>query len=518
MGDPTTQALQPPLLQVVGVGKHFGATRALDGVDLEVHIGQVHAIIGENGAGKSTLLNILSGAVRPDRGSIRFQGVPYHPSDPLEARQRGIAYIHQEISLCPHLSVAENILLGTEPRRRGWLDQRKMKQRAGEILELFRHPNLTLECRVADLTLPDRQIVEICRALAQHPSLILMDEPTSSLQRTDVEKLFEFIRQLRDSGIGIIYISHFLEEVREIGDEFTVLRDGKRVLCGRLQDATDANLITAMVGRPLQEFFPVRARVSNAESVLNVEGLSSHFGLRCASFNLRKGEVLGISGLIGSGRTELLRALFGLDRADGGSVIVLGKPLSLHGGPQTRIAAGIGWLSEDRNGEGLAVTLSVADNISLTNFRPCSHGGWIDLAKQRQLAKQRADQLNVKAPSMTVPVQFLSGGNQQRVALARLLHQGCEIFLLDEPTRGVDVGCKKQIYELIASLARSGKAVLIVSSYLPELFGVCDRLAVMSRGYLSPARSIDEWTPETVLQAAIGADIKGTSLSGPMPG
>ena len=517
MDDSTTPALQPPLLQVVGVEKRFGATRALNGVELEVRRGQVHAIIGENGAGKSTLLNILSGAVRPDGGSIRFQGLPYHASDPLEARRQGIAYIHQEISLCPHLSVAENILLGTEPQQRGWLDQRKMKQKAGEILELFRHPNLTPERRVADLTLPERQIVEICRALAQRPSLILMDEPTSSLQRTDVEKLFEFIRHLRDSGIGIIYISHFLEEVREIGDEFTVLRDGKKVLCGRLQDATDANLITAMVGRPLQEFFPVRDRASTTESVLSVEALRSSPALHSASFNLRRGEVLGISGLIGSGRTELLRAVFGLDSADGGSVAVFGKPLALGAGPQTRIAAGMGWLSEDRNGEGLALTLSVADNISLTNFRTCSHGGWIDLAKQRLLAKQCADAVNVKAPSMTVPVQFLSGGNQQRVALARLLHQGCEIFLLDEPTRGVDVGSKKQIYELIASLARSGNAVLIVSSYLPELFGICDRLAVMSRGYLSPARPIDEWTPETVLQAAIGGDLNGTSLSGAIP-
>jgi len=518
MGDPTTQALQPPLLQVVGVEKHFGATRALAGVELEVHRGRVHAIIGENGAGKSTLLNILSGAIRPDRGSIRFQGFAYHPSDPLEARQRGIAYIHQEISLCPHLSVAENILLGSEPRRRGWLDPRKMNQRAGEILKLFRHPNLTPECRVGDLTLPERQIVEICRALAQNPSLILMDEPTSSLQRSDVQKLFEFIRNLRDSGIGIIYISHFLEEVREIGDEFTVLRDGKTVLSGRLQDVTDANLITAMVGRPLQDFFPAGARVSTSESVLSVEALSSGPGVRYASFNLLKGEVLGISGLVGSGCTELLRAVFGLDHADSGSVTVLGKQLALRGGPQTRIAAGMGWLSEDRNGEGLALTLSVADNISLTNFRTCSRGGWIDLAKQRQLAKQCADAVNVKAPSMTVPVQLLSGGNQQRVALARLLHQGCKVFLLDEPTRGVDVGSKKQIYDLIASLARSGKAVLIVSSYLPELFGICDRLAVMSRGYLSPARPIREWTPETVLQAAIGTDVNGTSSSGAIPG
>ena len=511
MSSSAAQALEPPLLEVIGVAKHFGATRALDGVDLEVRPGHVHAIIGENGAGKSTLLNILSGAVRPDRGSIRLKGLPYHLSDPLEALRRGIAYIHQEISLCPHLSVAENILLGAEPRRGLWVDHQKMNEVAAEILEPFHHANIVPDRSVSDLRLPERQIVEICRALARRPSLILMDEPTSSLQRADVEKLFSSIRHLRDSGIGIIYISHFLEEIREVADEFAVLRDGKKVLNGRLQDVSDPALIAAMVGRPLQDFFPPRARVSSNETVLRVESLSSGTALRNASFNLRKGEVLGISGLIGSGQTELLRAVFGLNPANGGTVEVFGKRLAPGGGPKARITAGIGWLSEDRSGEGLALALSVADNISLTNFRAVSRGGWIDLEKQKKQAKQCTDAVRVKASSMTVPVQSLSGGNQQRVALARLLHQGCRIFLLDEPTRGVDVGSKKHIYELIASLVRSGNSVLIVSSYLPELFGVCDRLAVMSRGYLSPTRPIEEWTPEMVLQAAIGTDSQGTS-------
>jgi ribose transport system ATP-binding protein len=495
-----------PLLDISGAKKHFGATRALDGVDLHADKGEIHAIIGENGAGKSTLMNILSATIRPDAGEIRFQGVPYNPSGPLAARRQGIAHIHQELSLCPHLSVAENIFLGIEPGRSGWLDRRRLNKRAAEILEPFHHPAITPERRVADLTIAARQIVEICRALAQNSSLILMDEPTSSLQRMDVERLFQFIRKLRDSGISIIYISHFLEEVREIADTFTVLRDGKSVLSGALQDVSNEKLIAAMVGRAVQDLFPARTAATASDCALSVHDLSALPAVHRASLELRRGEILGIAGLIGSGRTELLRTLFGLQRADAGTISVFGQPLPLRSGPSGRITRGIGYLSEDRKGEGLALALSVADNITLTNFSPCSRRGWIDLAQQKRQTEEQAEAVRIKAPGISSPVQKLSGGNQQKVAIARLLHQGCEIFLLDEPTRGVDVGSKAQIYEVIASLARAGKAVLMVSSYLPELFGICDRLAVMSRGHLSTARPIDEWTPETVLQAAIGVD------------
>ncbi len=499
------EATEAPLLEISGVKKRFGATLALDGVDLAVRRGEVCAIIGENGAGKSTLMNILSASIRPDAGSVTFQGAPYRPADPLDARRHGIAHIHQELSLCPHLSVAENILLGIEPQHLGWLDRQTLNQQSADILKTFQHPEVTPERPVAELSIAARQIVEICRALAQRASLILMDEPTSSLQRTDVERLFHFIRQLRDSGISIIYISHFLEEVREIADTCTVLRDGKSVVTGTLQDLPNQKLIAAMVGRPVKDLFPVRSPAVTSDCALEVKDLSAPPQVRGASLQVQRGEILGIAGLIGSGRTELLRALFGLQPPRAGNITVLGQTLPLRGRPATRMARGMGYLSEDRKGEGLALSLSVADNVTLTNFDSCSRWGWVDLRRQQEQAQGRANSVQVRAESMDVAVQKLSGGNQQKVAIARLLHQGCEIFLLDEPTRGVDVGSKAEIYELIVSLARSGKAILMVSSYLPELFGICDRLAVMSRGILSSARPIGEWTPEIVLQAAIGS-------------
>lgn len=520
----TPPAGAPFLFEITGLKKRYGNTLALDGVDLAVRPGEVHALIGENGAGKSTLLKILSASAQPDAGSIFFRGAPYHPADPLAARRLGIAHIHQELSLCAHLSVAENIFMGAEPHRAGWFDRVAINRRAAEILTAFPHPGLTPQRRVGDLTIAARQIVEICRALAQRASLLLMDEPTSSLQRADVDRLFDFIRRLRDGGVSVIYVSHFLEEVREIASSFTVLRDGRSVLGGRLGEISDHELISAMAGRTTSETSEpisgppsktgtsgfdrtVRSR-SEAGIALHVEALSAPPAVINAGFELRRGEILGIAGLIGAGRSELLRAVFGLDRAKAGAIHAdfAGRTfsLSLRAGPQSRIAAGIGYLSEDRKGEGLAGRLSVADNITMTNFAACSRWGWLSLARQRRGAADCARTIGVKTDSVDSPVRHLSGGNQQKVAFARLLNQGCEVLLLDEPTRGVDVGSKAQIHEWIVSLARAGKAVLIVSSYLPELFAICDRLAVMRRGSLSVARPIDEWTPETVLHAAIG--------------
>jgi ribose transport system ATP-binding protein len=498
------------LLEISGVKKRYGATVALDGVDLAVRRGEVHAVVGENGSGKSTLMNILSASIQPDAGSVSLRGARYHPAGPQDARRHGIAHIHQELSLCPHLSVAENIFLGIEPRRSGWLDRRALNQQTADILKSFQHSDIAPERPVASLPIAARQIVEICRALAQRASLILMDEPTSSLQRADVERLFHSIRQLRDSGMSIIYISHFLEEVREIADTCTVLRDGRNIVTRPLRDLPNQELIAAMVGRPVNDLFPARDPAMTSDVALEVKDLSAPPAVQSASLEVRRGEILGVAGLIGSGRTELLRALFGLQRASAGSITVFGRSLPLHSTPSTRIARGMGYLSEDRKGEGLALPLSVADNITLASLGSCSHGGWIDLSLQQKQAQERADVVRVRAASMKVAVQKLSGGNQQKVALARLLHQDCGILLLDEPTRGVDVGSKAQIYESIISLARSGKAIFMVSSYLPELFGICHRLAVMSRGHLSPALPVGEWTPETVLQKAIGS----TELNG----
>lgn len=490
-------------LEISGLRKSFGATVALDGVGLAVRPGEVHALIGENGAGKSTLMNVLAGAIRPDAGEMRLGGQPYAPGSTAAARRRGIALIHQELSLCPHLSVTENILLGAESARWGWLDRGACRRRAMEVLAHFDHPELRPERLVGELPVAARQVVEICRALSADARVVLMDEPTSSLQRDDVERLFTLIRRLRDRGIAVVYISHFLEEVREVADRFTVLRDGRSVASGAIGEATNDEIITRMVGRPMSGLFPARA-AQPGEVLLEVQGLSAPPALLDATFSLRRGEVLGVAGLMGSGRTEMVRALFGLDRRASGRVTLAGQALSVGADPVDRLRQGFGYLSEDRKGEGLALPLSIADNLTLTRMgASTTRWGWLDLDRQREQAHRRTREVGVRAHSADQPVQTLSGGNQQKVAVARLLHQEAQVLLLDEPTRGIDIGSKAQVYETIARAADAGRAVLVVSSYLPELFGICDRLAVMSRGRLSAARPIDEWTPESVLAAAI---------------
>jgi len=495
------------LLDLHGIEKRFGATVALDGVDLELGPGEVHALIGENGAGKSTLMSVLSGAFPPDGGEMRLAGEPYSPRGPAGARKKGIAHIHQELSLCPHLSVAENILMGEEPSSFGWLQRDRLFDGAALLLREFGRGEIAPRSRTGDLPLPDRQIVEICRALAWNARILLMDEPTSTLQRSNVERLFRLVRQLRERGIAILYISHFLEEVREIADTYTVLRDGKRVGSGDLQSVRDDDLIALMVGRSVKNAFE-RSAVSgegSGEVLLEVRDLAAPPRLRSASFELYRGEVLGIAGLIGSGRTELIRALFGLVRTSAGRVRLRGEGIRLGGNRSSaQIRKGFGFLSEDRKGEGLALQLSVADNVTMSHFSSCARAGWIDLRGQRQQTEEVMGRLRIKARGARSPVLRLSGGNQQKVALGRLLHQDPDILLLDEPARGIDVASKSDIYREIARLAGDGKAVLMVSSYLPDLLGVCDRIAVMSRGRLSPARPVGEWTPEEILQVAIG--------------
>jgi len=483
------------MLTLHAITKHFGATIALDGVDLDVAPGEVHALIGENGAGKSTLMNILSGAFPPERGSMIVNGQPYAPRGPAEARERGIAHIHQELALCRHLSVAENILMGIEPSRGGWLHRDELNDRAAALLAEFGRAEIDPRARVADLPLADQQVVEICRALARDARVLLMDEPTSSLQRANVERLFDTVRRLRDHGMAIIYISHFLEEVREIATKFTVLRDGRSVGCGRLATVTDDELISMMVGRaqtgvsvphtPLAQ-----ARTNVAQTLLSVQNLSAPPRLREATFVLHRGEVLGIAGLIGSGRTDLIRALFGLQTSSGS--------VTMHGN-------GFGYLSEDRKNEGLALQLPIADNVTMSRFETCSRFGWIDRSRQNTQSEEVMRKLRIKAPGPRGIVGRLSGGNQQKVALGRLLHQNPDVLLLDEPARGVDVGSKSDIYREIRRLAAEGKGIVMVSSYLPELFEVCDSIAVMTRGRLSPTRPASEWTADTILQTAIGA-------------
>src|SRR5438093_668161 len=495
-----------PVLELRDIAKRFGATEALAGVDLTLSAGEVHALIGENGAGKSTLMSVVAGALEPDRGEMRVDGRPYAPRTPLEARRRGIALIHQELSLCPHLSATENILLGVEPTRGGWLDAPAARRRAQALLDHFAHPDLTPDARVGDLPLAARQVVEICRALAADARILLMDEPTSSFQRVEIDRLFALIRRLAAHGIAVIYISHFLEEVREIAGRYTILRDGRGVDTGSIAGAGTGRLIEQMVGRPVAGLFPERAPTRAEEALLVVHDIAAPPALKHASFELSRGEILGIAGLAGSGRSELVRALFGLEPAVAGRIVLRGRTLAAPGArPARRLGQGFGYLSEDRTQEGLTLGLSVADNLTATRLSACARRwGWLDLGAQGAAARTWIDALRVRAASPWQPIRALSGGNQQKVAIGRLLFQDADVLLLDEPTRGIDIGSRAQIYETIVRSAAQGKAVLLVSSYLPELFGLCHRLAVMSRGRLSPARPVEDWTPEAVLATAIG--------------
>src|ERR1044072_720284 len=494
-------------LKLSRISKSFGPTVALDGVDLELREGEVHALIGENGAGKSTLMNVIAASLQPDQATMEINGRPYSPSTPLDARTHGIALIHQELSLCPHLTVAENVLMGIEPSHLGWLDRDNLITRTNEVLKTFHHADIRPEKRVGDLSVAARQIVEISRALAAQARIILMAEPTSSLQREDVQRLFELIRKLSAEGISVIYISHFLEEVRQVSDRFTVLRDGRSVATGEIASTTDDELIAKMVGRAQQNLFPMRSQATGErQTILDVQNLASPPLLKSASFELRRGEILGIAGLMGSGRTPLLRTIFGLERPESGTIEVNKKSLPQgRSTPAMRLIEGLGYLSEDRKGDGLTLNQSIADNVTVTKFESCSHWDWLDLGAERKQAGKLVNTLKSRTQGVQQDVGSLSGGNQQKVIVARLLHQDADVLLLDEPTRGIDIGRKAQVYETIAACAANNKEGLMVSSYLPELFGMCDRLAVMSRGRLSEVRSIDQWTPETVLQAAIGA-------------
>lgn len=488
------------LLRMSEVGKAFGATKALRGVSLEVRAGEVLALIGENGAGKSTLMKILSGALAPDSGTMELAGKRFAPQRPVDSLDQGVAMIYQELTLALDMSVEDNILLGQETSFWGWLDRGEQRRRVADALALLGHPELRPETPVALLSIGARQLVEIARALVRRSRLIVFDEPTSSLPRHDVDHLFEVIRRLRSEGMGIVYISHFLEEVRSLCDRYTVLRDGQSVSSGPLAGVTEEELVALMVGRNVDTLFPVVPHQAG-DVVLALDRLRAPTLAASVSLELRRGEILGLAGLMGAGRTELLRAIFSLDPVRSGEVRVAAAAIGPF--PAGRIAAGIGMVSEDRKTEGLAQNRSLADNLTYTRLDPYQTWGLLDLPRRDAAAEQWLARLQVKARDAQQEVQALSGGNQQKVAIARLLHQEAEILLLDEPTRGIDVGTKAEIYRLMGELAAAGKAIIFVSSYLPELLAVCDRIGAMCRGKLREIRPAREWTEETLLAAAL---------------
>jgi ribose transport system ATP-binding protein len=469
-------------------------------VDLELRTGEVHALIGENGAGKSTLMKVLSGAVTPDAGQMSLDRHPFAPEDPKDARRRGVVMIYQELTLAPDLSVEANILLGTEDSQFGFLDRDRNRRRVADALRLLEHPEINPDAAVSDLGPGAQQLVEIARALILDVNVLVLDEPTSALSHEDVERLFRLIRRLRERGISIVYISHFLEEVEAIADRYTVLRDGQSVAIGEAASFSRNRVIEQMVGRPLAEQFP-RVRHTIGEPVLQIRDLAGE-KLPCGvTLTLHRGEILGIAGILGAGRTETLRTLFSLDPLVRGQIIVNGDAPK-RASVRTRMSEGCGFLSEDRKVEGLSLTQSIADNLTYSRLSPYVSWFLLDLRRRSEVVADWLRRLNVRFAHISQPVENLSGGNQQKVALGRLLHQEADILLLDEPTKGVDVGSKSEIYRLIGGLAAQGKAILLVSSYLPELFGVCDRLAVMARGRLSAVRPIEGWTPAEVMAVA----------------
>jgi len=493
-----------PLLTATRISKRFGATQALDNVSLSAERGRVLALIGENGAGKSTLMKILSGAYRPDSGTLTLDAKPFAPSGPLAARQAGVAMIYQELNLAPHLSVEDNIMLGRETSSWGVVRRSQQQPRVRQALEWLGHPDLSPQAIAGELSVGAQQLVEIARALVHDAKLIVFDEPTSSLTHRDTQRLFDVIRRLKATGLGVIYISHFLEEVRTICDDFAVLRDGRSVGSGELAGVTEDQIIALMVGRNVQDLFP-HVPHTPGEPILSLRQLSGQRYPREVSLELRRGEILGLAGLVGAGRTELVRCLFGLDAVRSGQVKVAN--LALHAGPRERIRAGLGMVSEDRKGEGLAQSRSIADNLTYSRLAPYSRWGWLNLSHRRAAVDRWMQQMHVKARSQEQTVQELSGGNQQKVALARILHQQADVLLLDEPTRGIDVGTKAEIYRLMGDLAAQGKAVLFVSSYLTELLAVCDRIGVMSRGQLKEIRPAHEWTEESIMNVAVSGEM-----------
>ena len=478
-----------------GVRKAFGPTVAVDGVDFSVAAGEVRALVGENGAGKSTLVNVLSGVFLPDAGTISLDGEPYQPSSPKDARDRGVVMVHQELALASHLTVAENLFLGIEPVRYGLLRRVEMRERAANALRELEHDDISPDARVDALSIAARQIVEIARALILDAKILILDEPTSSLSRPDVEKLFRLIGRLKERGLAIIYISHFLEEVWEVAETFTVLRDGRSVDEGVIADASLPGIVRSMVGRDIDDLFP-RSQRTRGELLLQLDELAGTTLPLSASLKLHRGEVLGIAGLMGAGRTEMVRTVFGLDLVRRGDIKVgvFEGPAS----PRDRLAQGVGLLSEDRQTEGLATSRTIGENLTLSRLPR-----WIQPRRIDAAARRWIDELNIACRGPRQRVSDLSGGNQQKVALARLLYHELDVLLLDEPTRGVDVGSKAQIYRLIDELAASGKAVLLISSYLPELLGMADRVAVMSRGRLGVARPVAELDEESIMQEAV---------------
>ena len=472
-------------LEVRGVTKVFPGTRALDQVQLQVRPGEVHALCGENGAGKSTLMNIIGGVFPPTEGEILFEGAPIAPRSPKEAQDIGIGFVHQELSLCPHLTAAENIFIGRLPHKGGMIDFKRLWADADMVLKQF-NANFPSSALVSELTVSEQQIIEIAKSVSLNCKLLILDEPTSSLTAAEVEALFTIVNELRSKGVAIVYISHKMDEILRISDEVTIMRDGQYIGTWAAKDLDIDTIITKMVGRELTNLYPERHNVPG-DVVFEVEDFTSinPKSFRNVSFNVRKGEILGVAGLVGAQRTELMEGLFGLRCHSKGHIRYAGKELTINQ-PADAIKKGIAMLTEDRRATGILGVLSIADNVSIASLNKYLVGGiMLDDKKIEKLVQDNVAKLSIKTPSSKTLIQSLSGGNQQKVLISRWLANDPDVFILDEPTRGIDVGAKYEIYCIIEELARQGKSIIMISSEMPELLGICDRVLVLSSGHLT---------------------------------
>ena len=491
------------LVMMQGIEKTFPGVHALSQCRFELRAGEVHALVGENGAGKSTLMKVLTGVYTKDAGHIFYKGKEIEISGPRMAQELGISIIYQEFNLMPHLTVAQNVFIGREPRKkiRLLLNDKEINQQTKQLLDMI-HLDLDPRTRVSDLTVAKQQMVEIAKALSFNAEVLIMDEPTAALTDTEIEELFRIIRKLRDSGVGIIYISHRLEELKRISDRVTVMRDGLYVDTVLTQDVSIDKIIHLMVGREILETSHPNLENASREVVLEVKNLNRGRTIKNVSFNLKKGEILGFAGLMGAGRTEVARAIFGADHLDSGEIHVKGKKVKIKN-PSDAVNCGIGYLSEDRKRYGLALGLDVVTNLVLASFRKfLGFMGWVKKVKTRAEAQSLVDELKIKTPGLQQKVKYLSGGNQQKVIIGKWLVRNCEILIFDEPTRGIDVGAKSEICKLLNILAESGTSIVMISSELPEILRMSHRIIVMCEGRITGELDTTEATQERIMQYA----------------
>ncbi|GHA01261.1 ribose import ATP-binding protein RbsA 2 [Streptomyces spiroverticillatus] len=505
----------PAVLEAAGIGKTFPGVKALDGVRVDLRAGEVHALLGENGAGKSTLVRILAGIQPPDTGTMRLGGEPYAPKDAAAAMKAGVQVVHQELNLLPNLTVAENLFFQRLPRRYGLVDRRTLNRRAQDLLDEV-GLDVRPHTKVERLGIAQMQLLEIARTLWQDCRVLVMDEPTATLTSRETERLFEVIRRVTARGTAVLYISHHLEEVFEIGDRMTVFRNGRHVVTKNLADTDTAEVIRLMVGRDLAQEYPPYVSRPPGDELLRAEDLHPRGGSP-VSFALHAGEVVGVAGLVGSGRTETVRALFGADHHDGGHVYVKGRRVRIRT-PRDAVRHGISLLTEDRKGQGLVLDMPVAANVTLAATGKVSRGGLLKRGEEDAYAHRAVERLGIRTPGIRTAVRTLSGGNQQKVVLGRWLLAGTDVLVVDEPTRGIDVGARYEIHQQLTDLASAGKALLVVSSDLPELMGICDRILVFSRGRIAGEVAREDFDNSRILALAYSGYVTQTPVADPVPG